>query len=212
MKRVDQRLAELHHKRVNYDPDTPHPREDGWRYDDYCRRLPSEDPGEPADGGPFRIAQQLLRNYQVADPHIVRAHYDQDAPLEGRDMLLELRFLVFRTYAGCRVGKITDEERTVDGRRVRIWGWPYQTLEGHIEQGEMNWEVWKWLDTGEVEFRIHSYSRMVRVRNPFMRLGVRLFGQRERRRYLSAACTRIDRLTRDGLEGRHPAGQEAGAR
>ena len=82
-------------------------------------------------------------------------------------MLLELRFLVFRTFGGCRVGRITDAQRTVDGRPVHVWGWPYQTLEGHIEQGEMSWEVWEWPDTGEVQFRVHSYSRMVGGKNPF---------------------------------------------
>ena len=71
-------------------------------------------------------------------------------------MLLELHFLVFRTYGGCRAGRITDERRTVDGRPVQVRGWPYQTLEAHIEQGEMSWEVWKWLDTGEVQFRVQS--------------------------------------------------------
>src|SRR5688572_12259292 len=140
---------------------------------------------------------------------MVQAHYDRDAPLEGRDMLLELRFLVFRTFGGCRVGRITDEQRTVDGRPVRVWGWPYQTLEGHIEQGEMSWEVWKWLDTGEVQFRVHSYSRMVGAKNPFTLIGVRLFGQRERRRYLTSACRRMRDLTIEALRGQLPAGAEA---
>jgi uncharacterized protein (UPF0548 family) len=141
----------------------------------------------------------------------VQAYYDHDAPLEGRDMLLELKLLVFHTFAGCRVGRVTDEQRTVNGRPVQIWGWPYQTLEGHIEQGEMHWEVWKWLDTGDVEFRVHSYSRMVGSKNPFMIIGVRLFGQRERRRYLTSACRRMRELTVDGLRGEHPAGAEARA-
>jgi uncharacterized protein (UPF0548 family) len=139
----------------------------------------------------------------------VRAYYDQAAPLEGRDMLLELRFLVFRTYVGCRVGEVTDEARTVAGRPARIWGWPYRTLEGHIEQGQMAWEVWKWLDTGEVEFRVHSYSRFAGARNPFTALGVRVFGQRQRRRYLTHACRRMSELTRAGLRGEHPAGAAA---
>jgi uncharacterized protein (UPF0548 family) len=126
-------------------------------------------------------------------------------------MLLELRFSAFRTFAGCRVGRVTDEQRTVDGRPVQIWGWPYQTLEGHIEQGEMSWEVWKWLDTGEVQFRIHSYSRLVGSKNPFTIVGVWLFGQRERRRYLTSACRRIRELTIEGLRGEHPAGDQARA-
>ena len=191
MRSVAERLAALHGKALNYNPDAPHAREDGWRMDEYCEPLPRESPGPPEDGGSFAIAQTLLRDYKVADPHIVRAHYDHDAPLEGRDMLLELRFLFFRTYAGCRVGEITDETSEVDGRPVRVWGWPYRTLEGHVEQGEMSWEVWKWLDTGEVEFRIHSYSRLTRTANVFTRVGMRVVGQFQRHRYLARACKRM---------------------
>jgi uncharacterized protein (UPF0548 family) len=199
---VAERLAALRGKGLNYDPDAPHPPEQGWRIDDYREPLPREAPGPPEDDGPFAIAQTLLRDYRVADPAIVRVHYDEQAPLEGRDMLLELRFLCFRTYAGCRVGEITDETRAVAGRPVRVWGWPYRTLEGHVEQGEMAWEIWKWLDTGELEFRIHSYSRLTDAANPFTRLGVRLIGQRQRRRYLSSACRRLAQLTAEGLRSR----------
>src|ERR1041384_1446218 len=177
MRSVSERLARLHAKPLNYDPEAPHPPEEGWRIDDYCEPLPREAAGPPEQAGSFAIAQTLLRDYRVADPAIVRAHYDEHAPLEGRDMLLELRFLVFRTYVGCRVGEITDVERAVDHRPVRVWGWPYGTLEGHVEQGEMSWEVWKWLDTGEVEFRIHSYSRLSATASPVLRVGMRLFGQ-----------------------------------
>jgi uncharacterized protein (UPF0548 family) len=196
---VGERLAALHGKALNYDPSAPHPPRQGWRVDEYCEALPPEPPGPPEHGGAFATAALLLRDYEVADPRIVRAYYDHDAPLEGRDMLLELRFLVFRTYVGCRVGAVTDETRQVAGRPVRVWGWPYRTLEGHVEQGEMAWEVWKWLDTGEVQFRIHSYSRLTHAANPITRLGVRLFGQRQRRRYLSGACRRVARLTAEAL-------------
>jgi uncharacterized protein (UPF0548 family) len=109
------------------------------------------------------------------------------------------------------VGRVIDEERTVDGRPVQIWGWPYQTLEGHIEQGEMSWEVWKWLDSGDVEFRVHSYSRIVGSKNVLTALGVRLFGQRERHRYLTSACRRMRELTIEARRGEHPAGAEAHA-
>jgi uncharacterized protein (UPF0548 family) len=181
-----ERLAALRDLKVNYDPDGPIDEEHGWRIDDYCQPLPR---------GSFETAQQLLRDYRVADPSIVRAFYDEDAPLEGRDMLLELRFHGIAVHVGCRVGKVTDEERVEDGRPVRVWGWPYMTLEGHVEQGQMDWEVWEWQDTGEVEFRIHSFSRMAEFSNPFVALGFRLFGQRERERYLRTACRRMAELT-----------------
>ena len=193
---IDRRLAALRTLDVNFDPEGPHRPEDGWRIDDYCEPLPSEPPGDPVPGGPFEVAQTLLRDYRVADPKLVRAYYDHDAELEGRDMLLQLRFHgLFGIWSGCRVGKVVDERREEDGRPVRVWGWPYQTLEGHIEQGQMSWEVWKWLDTGEVQFRIHSYSRNAGNANPIINLGFKLFGQRERRRYLTSACRRMAELT-----------------
>jgi uncharacterized protein (UPF0548 family) len=200
MPSVAERLASLGGRPVNYDPDAPHRPEDGWRHDDYCEPLPREPPGEPVDGGSFAVAKRLLTEYRIADPRIVRAFYDHDAPLEGRDMLLQLRWLVFHVYAGCRVAEVVDETREVGGRRVRVWGWPYRTLEGHVEQGEMSWQIWKWTDTGEVQFRIHSYSRFARGGNPFLALGMRVIGQRERDRYLAGACRRMAELTRQALQ------------
>jgi uncharacterized protein (UPF0548 family) len=198
MTRDERRLAALKHLPVNFDPDAPHAPEDGWRHDHYCEPLPSEPPGPPVDGGPFEIAQELLRNYRVADPRRVRGFYDRDAPLEHRDMLLELRFGPIRLHIGCRTGEVIDEERDVDGRHVRVWGWPYRTLEGHIERGEMSWEVWKWLDTGEVEFHVYSYMRSA-PRNPIVDLGFRVVGQWQRRKYLEGACERMARFTQEAL-------------
>jgi uncharacterized protein (UPF0548 family) len=193
-RRVHERLMALRDRPINYDPDGPHDPAHGWRIDDYCELLPPEPPGEPVDGGPFQVAQKLLRDYKVADPAMVVAHYDHNAELEGRNMLLELKFMGLHSFAGCRVGRVKDEEREVDGRPVRVWGWPYQTLEGHIEQGEMHWEVWTWMDTGDVQFRIHSYSRGTKSGNPVMRLGFRLVGQWQRRLYLTHACQRMAAL------------------
>jgi uncharacterized protein (UPF0548 family) len=50
----------------------------------------------------------------------------------------------------------------VDGRRARVFGWFYRTLEGHFEEGQMNYELWKWMDSGEVFFRLHAVSRPAR--------------------------------------------------
>ena len=186
-----ERLAELAGKPLNFDADQPHSESDGWRIDDYCEVVGHEAPGDPEPDGPFARCRQLLADYKVADPSMVRATYDHDAPLKGRDMLLEIRFGPIRLHAGCRIGDITDERRTEDGRPVQIWGWAYQTLEGHIEQGQMNWETWKWTDTGEVQFRIHSYSRNAEARNWFVNTGFKVFGQWQRRLYLQHACQRM---------------------
>ena len=131
----------------------------GWNVDDYDQALPAEPPGPPSPGGSFEIAQRLMRNYAFADPAMVRAVYDPAGELADRNMLLQVRFGPLRMFFGCRVGTIVDETRTIDGRDVRVWGWSYGTLAGHVERGQMQYAVWKWLDDGAVEFRIHVVSR-----------------------------------------------------
>lgn len=163
----------------------------GWRIDDYCQSLPSEQPGPPEPGGTWERACRLMRDYAFADPAIVHAVYDPDSPLEGRDILLGVRFWGLRFSFGVRVGDVTDETRTVEGREVRVWGWNYATLQGHLERGEMGYEVWKWLDRGDVEFRIHVVSRASSTGNPIVRLGFRLFGRREQVRFAERACERM---------------------
>lgn len=200
MKTKEQRLAELRELKENFDPEGDHSEAEGWRLDHYCQELPNEAPGEPEPDGPFEAAQELLRNYQVADPRMVRATYDPESGLEHRTMLLQVRYGPIRLYAGCRTGDVIDEEREVEGRTVKVWGWPYRTLEGHFEQGQMTWEVWKWLDNGDVEFHVHSYSRNAENLNPIINLGFKLVGQRQRRKYLQGACDRMSRLTAEAVD------------
>jgi uncharacterized protein (UPF0548 family) len=169
----------------------------GWRIDDYCQPLPGEPPGPPAPNGVWERARQLMRDYEFADPAIVRAIYRRDTPLKGRDMLLEVRFWGLRFRVGVRVGGVIDETRELDGRQARVWGWSYATLQGHLEMGQMDYEAWKWLDTGAVEFRIHVVSKASRIGNPIIRLGFRIFGRREQVRFARRACERMACLVRE---------------
>jgi hypothetical protein len=100
-------------------------------------------------------------------------------------------------------------ERRVErvGRSVYVWGWSYGTLTGHFELGQMDWQVWKWLDTGEVEFRIHAYSRRAPVANPVVRLGFRLVGRREQLAFLHSTMRRMAELTALQVE-RHATPEE----
>ena len=78
---------------------------------------------------------------------------------------------------------------------MRVWGWSYGTLQGHFERGQMDFSVWKWLDDGAVEFRIHAVSRRARrVGNPLVRLGFRLVGRRQQVRFARRACERMGEL------------------
>ena len=162
--------------------------------DDYCQPLPAERPGPPEPGGPWERAQKLLRDYEFADPKLVRAAFRRDGPLEGRDMLLEVRFWGLRFPVGVRVNEVIDETREVEGHRVRVWGWGYATLQGHLEMGEMRYEVWKWLDNGSVEFRVHVVSRAGRIPNPLVRIGFRLFARRAQVRFARRSCERMAAL------------------
>jgi NAD(P)-dependent dehydrogenase (short-subunit alcohol dehydrogenase family) len=197
-------LDALHARLFNYD--AAHPDRltvaAGWRHETRCQALPGEDPGPPVRGGSWEIARDLMRNYEFADPAMVRAVYHADAPLEGRDMLLVISFLFLRFRVGVRVGGVFDESRTLDGREVRVYGWNYRTLGGHFEMGQMNYELWKWIDNGDVEFRVHGVWRPGGTRNPFLIIGFRLFGPYQRERFYAAACRRMVALTTARLERR----------
>ena len=194
----EETLDELRGKELNFDDSARESwtREDGWHIDDYCQALPSERPGPPEPDGPWERAQRLLRDYEFADPELVRATFRRDVPLEGRDMLLEARFWGLRFRLGVRVGRVIDETRAADGREARVWGWGYATLQGHLEMGQMDYVVWKWLDSGAVEFRVHVVSRPGRIPNPITRLGFRLFGRREQVRFAKRSCERMALLVR----------------
>jgi hypothetical protein len=193
-------LDSLASLRPNFVPgDLPSVVRDPWHVDDYCRELPPESPGEPVAGGPFAIAAQLITEYGFADRSRVHAFYDAGQPLEGRDMLLEIRYLALRVPVGVRVTRVFDELRHDERGPVRIEGWAYQTLEGHFECGQMDYQVWKWLDTGRVEFRIHAVSQLAAIHDPFLWLGVRIVGRREQVAFARRCGELMERLVNEAL-------------
>ncbi|TYK53383.1 DUF1990 family protein [Actinomadura decatromicini] len=203
-RRMRREYAELHHRRLNFDPrqynmDGP---EKGWHVDDYRQRLPPEPPGPPIPGGSWEVARRLTRNYEYADPAIIRRILRSGPPAPGRDMLLEARFYGLPFYLGLRVGGVVDTTIEEDGRQARVWGWNYQTLEGHLERGQMSQEVRKWLDTGEVEFHIHVFSQAASTSHPVVRLGFLLFGRYMQLKFYKRACRRMRALTVQDLNRR----------
>ena len=191
------RLEALADTPVNYDPaavDLEHP-PTGWTVDDRRHPLVPEPPGAPIDGGSFEIATRLIRGYEFADPSLVRAHYDPDAPLLGRNMLLELRALgLVSVDVGVRIVRVDDQQRVEDGRPLRIFGWAYRTLQGHVEEGQMEWHVAKWLDTGQVEFRVFAVSRIAKIPNPLIWTGFHVLHNYERRLFLDSTGRRMSEL------------------
>ena len=170
------------------------------RFDGLCQPLPGEPPGEPVPGGSWAVARRLVEEYRMADPAIVRARWDRDAAFVGRVMVLQLRLRrLLHVHVRVRVTRVWDEDRVVDGRCARVFGFEYETLPGHLEIGRMDYEVLKFLDDGAVEFRLHARSRASGEGAWWARIGFLLFGRREQVRFYFRCCARIARLTASSL-------------
>ncbi|HEY2220914.1 DUF1990 family protein [Actinomycetospora sp.] len=193
-------LAEIAGLALNYDPETSGGR--GWHHDRLRHTLAVEDPGDPEPGGPWEIACGLVRDYEFSDRHIMSAIFHSRAPLVGRDMLLEGRFLVLRLPMGVRVDAEIDETRErADGARERVWGWSYRTLEHHLERGRLVYEVVKNTTTGRVEFVITGVSSRAAITNPVLAVGFSVFGRVTQRRFYRAAAACLADRVRAVLEG-----------
>lgn len=192
-RRALEELAVLSERDVNFQPvpwDVASA-DPSWRIDVRSGPMPGEEPGSPVPGGSFLTARRALIDYEFADPRLVRAVYDAALPLEGRNMLLVGRFLGLRFHMGVRIGGVVDRAGAVDGRPVHRFAWHYRTLEGHLEQGQMDYELIKWTDSGEVRFRIRAYSRRAPIANPLVRLGFMAFGRREQLRFHRRSFDRL---------------------
>lgn len=162
-----------------------------WDVDHRRTVLGREPPGEPAPHGPYVLARQALVDYAFADPRLVRAVYDPTVPLEGRTMLLVGRFFGLRFPMGVRIGGVVDAPGEREGRPIHQFGWHYNTLQGHLERGQMRYELVKWADTGDVEARIDAYSQRGEVTNPVVRLGFAVFGRWMQRRFHARVLSRL---------------------
>ncbi|MGX9688193.1 DUF1990 domain-containing protein [Deinococcus wulumuqiensis] len=184
--------------------------ETGWHLDDYEQELPAEAPGAPVAGGSFEAAQQVLRNYSFPPPELITGIFMPDTPLEDRVMVLRGRFLVFTFWFGVRVGQVINEQRTApDGTPEAVWGYNYHTLEGHFEQGQIEFTIHKQLNTGRVLMRIHAVSKTGHISNPFYRLGFRLFGRSLQRRFAHSSMQRtrqqVEEMLRKGKASPPPS-------
>ncbi|MHA6624801.1 DUF1990 family protein [Pseudonocardia sichuanensis] len=193
--RLTDMLDDLSRRPVNYSETCAPPAVvSGWNRDRQVLELGREAPGEPEPGGLFETAGTLVNSYEFSDPAILRAAYRHPGDLLGRDMVLEGRFLVLRFLMGVRITDRHDQVRDGPHGPERQVGWSYQTLQGHIEQGRLTYEVVKELDTGRVEFRIIAYSRRGPIANPVLRLGFQLFGRRTQLRFYRNALQRLRAL------------------
>jgi uncharacterized protein (UPF0548 family) len=206
-KHYESRLSALADAKLNFDLErrAEYTEINGWNLDNYRIELPSEAIGAPVKDGSFEQAKRVLLNYEFPDPTLVQGIFFPDGPLDKRVMIIEARWLIFTFMFGVRIGQVIDEERTDDELGVaQVWGYSYRTLEGHFETGEITFEIWKFLDSGKVEFRMHAYSKTGLIRNPFYRLGFAIFGRGLQRRFGYTALDRMQKIVIERLAGATP--------
>lgn len=173
------RLADLERAQRNFsDPLEEMTPERGWNHYFSEAVVGFEEPGPPLENGPFASGRIAVSDYAFSDHRIVIGHFDAEAPLLGRRMLLEMRALrVLHYLGGVVVAKTRSESE--DGKSV--FGFRYDTLDGHIEAGMEWFLLTKEHETGAIRFRIEAKWRPGQFPNWWSRLGFTYFGPRYQR-------------------------------
>lgn len=146
------------------------PAAESWERHRSSSVLGRESPGGVERDGPFEHGKEAVRGYAFSDPSIVEAHFDATRPLEGRRMILEIKPLLLRYLCPVIVSSVRVEE-TED--RI-AFGFRYDTLEGHLEQGSEWFVLQKDTVTGELTFRIEAAWKYADFPNWWTRLGFHL--------------------------------------
>lgn len=158
-----------------------------------------EEPGPPASGGPFEHGSAAVTSYRFSDASIVRAHFDGDAPLLHRRMLLEMRAVrVLHFLGGVIIGAVRAEN--TDGKSVH--GFRYDTLEGHIERGSEWFLLTKDHDSGLIRFRISASWLPGDFPNWWSRLGFGIVGRHYQQKWHRRAHVLMARAVRSGRPDR----------
>lgn len=191
-------LAILRDRPVNFDvPAEEMTVANGWTVDGDSTTLGTEPEGPPVANGLFARARQAIIQYDFSDPRIVVGHFDPETPLKGRDMLLELKVLGFRFLAGVRVMDVREEVES----HTTLFGFRYDTLEGHIERGYEWFLLTKDHQTGDVDFRIEAHWRLGDFPNLWSRIGFLLIGERYRTAWRHRAPKRLRDLAHKPATG-----------
>jgi uncharacterized protein (UPF0548 family) len=137
----------------------------------------------------FTRASVALANYQFSDPAIVLAHFDPAEPLLGRCMVLEIQVLGLRYLCPAVVNRLRDEPG--------VFGFRYDTLEGHIERG-VEWFLLTKNGQGEIRFRIEARWREARFPNWWSRIGFIVLSGYYQRKWHREAHRRLSLLAHYG--------------
>ena len=193
-------LTDLAARALNFEPAADTASLDAtWRRADDAVDLIPEPPGPPVPGGSFQRAKAFVAAYRHPDPGRLVGVYDPKVALGERTMLLQARFLGLGFRFGVKTTTPVEEVRETNDGPVHTWRYGYRTLEGHFERGEITFEVQKHERTGRVVFRMHSYSQLGAISNPFYAVGMRVFGRFLQRQFVHRAFARTTRYVEESL-------------
>jgi|GEM_PF-227479 len=172
--------------------------EAGWSQVHSESVLGYEPPGLPVPDGLFERGQQVLESFDFSDPRIVAWHFSAREPLQGRTVLLELRALgqQLRYLCGARVG---DTRREHDAT-CSVYGFSFETLQGHIEAGREWFLLRKDHESGAVRFHIEASWRPGQFPNWWSRLGFAMVAPRYQRAWHRLTHVRLRELVRQPPE------------
>jgi uncharacterized protein (UPF0548 family) len=148
-----------------------------------------------SDDTSFQRARVALANYQFSDPGIVVAHFDPKGALLGRRILLEIKVFGLRYLCPAVVTNVRDESS--------VYGFRYDTLEGHIERG-MEWFLLTRDGNGAIRFRIEARWQPGDMPNWWSRAGFSVLSGYFQRRWHRRAHNLLSLLARFGSTTRPP--------
>jgi uncharacterized protein (UPF0548 family) len=148
---------------------------------------------EPAGDACWSRARVALASYRFSNPDIVTAHFDPEAPLTGRLMLLEIKVWGLHYLCPAVVNRVRDE--------TGAYGFRYDTVDGHIERG-VEWFLLTKDARGDIRFRIEARWQRGEFPNWWSRLGFVLLSGYYQRRWHRQAHRRMSLLAYYGSTGR----------
>lgn len=159
----------------------------GWRRFEWDTIIAREPPGPPIPAGPYERARAGVEGYRFSDPRIVVGHFDPGVPLERRRMLLEMKAVGLHYLCGVAVGAVRSERDD----SCTVFGFRYETLEGHIERGAEWFLLTKEHDSGAIWFRIATAWKPGEFPNWWSRVGFAFVARHYQRDWLRLAHERL---------------------
>jgi uncharacterized membrane protein/uncharacterized protein (UPF0548 family) len=172
--------------------------DNGWSHVESQAVIARDHPGPPSRDDAFDKLKHAITYLGYSDPRIVYGHFDAAVPLEGRPILLELKTVGLRYLCPVRIGAVRSE---ANGERT-VFGFRFDTLQGHLEAGREWFLLSKDHRSGELRFHIKAAWREGQFPNWWSHVGFELVGRRYQRAWHHLAHARLRELLRTGnLEG-----------